>query len=239
MTNEQKLLKYTKGLTVLFAEDHKELRENTRDALQNFFKQVDAVENGKIALEKYKKSPYDIVLTDIKMPCLNGIELIKSIYEINPHQDIIVLSMHDESNYLIQLINLGIFQFIKKPINYLELIEALLKISKKLYFNKQGKQRKLSITVSLGEDYFYNRENKTLIKDKNHISLTKFEILFLDLLTSKQGEIFSNEEIVDYYFEHQESLNAQNIRKLVSKLRKKLPNNSIESIYGVGYRTVI
>jgi len=235
MTNEQRLLKYTESLTILLVDNQKELRENTLEVLQNFFKKVDPVSNGEIALEYYKNSYYDIVLTDIRMPELDGIELTKKIYEINPNQDIIIISSDTNANSLISLINLGVAQFIKKPINYLELLEALLKISKKLYFNKTNR-RKSAATIPLGINYFYNREKKLLQNNEQIIPLTKFEILFLDLLTSKQGVIFSNEEIVDYYYYKKEEIDAQNIRKLVSKLRKKISKDSIESVYGVGYR---
>ena len=130
MTDSQELLQYTKNLNLLFAEDHEELRQSTTEILKNFFNSVDAVDDGDKALELYKKSSYDIVLTDIRMPVMDGIELTQKIYEINPEQCIIILSAHDESKYLIPLINLGVSQFIKKPIDYQELMDSLLKISK-------------------------------------------------------------------------------------------------------------
>jgi DNA-binding response OmpR family regulator len=84
----------------------------------------------------------------------------------------------------------------------------------------------------------YDRENKLLLQENESVYLTKYEIIFLDLLTSQNGKIFTNEDIVNYYLAQEESINPQNIRKLVSKLRKKVPKNSIESVYGVGYRVI-
>ncbi len=69
-----------------------------------------------------------------------------------------------------------------------------------------------------------------------NIYLTKYEIIFLQLLTTSIGKIYSNEDIVENYNSKNESIDPQNIRKLVSKLRKKLPVNTIESIYGIGYK---
>ena len=237
MTNSKELLQYTNGLKLLFAEDHQELRESTAEILKNFFKTVDAVDDGDAALELYKNNTYDIVLTDIRMPNMDGIELTQKIYEINPFQSIIILSAHDESKYLIPLINMGVSQFIKKPIDYQELMESLLKVSKKL-LDVPNETQTPSHIISLDANHTYDRDNKLLTKGDENIYLTKYEIIFLDILTSQSGKIFSNEDIVNYYLAQEESIDAQNIRKLVSKLRKKIPADSIESIYGVGYRVV-
>ena len=238
MTNSKELLQYTNGLTLLFAEDHQELRESTAEILKNFFKTVDAVDDGDAALELYKENTYDIILTDIRMPNMDGIELTQKIYEINPLQSIIVLSAHDESKYLIPLINMGVSQFIKKPIDYQELMESLLKVSKKL-LDVPNETQTSSHIISLDTNHTYDRDNKLLTKGDENIYLTKYEIIFLDILTSQSGKIFSNEDIVNYYLAQEESIDAQNIRKLVSKLRKKVPADSIESVYGVGYRVVL
>jgi len=236
MTNSKELLKYTTNLKLLFAEDHRELRENTAEILKNFFGKVETAEDGKEALQMYKNNTYDIVLTDIRMPNIDGVELTKRIYEINSDQAVIILSAHDESNYLIPLINLGVSQFIKKPIDYTELLDALSKVSKSLTLQKT---KSLPTTKYIfDQDYSYDRENRIVLHKDKRVYLTKYELIFLDLLTSKENKIFSNEDIVNYYQEQDENIDAQNIRKLVSKLRKKIPPHSIESVYGVGYRAI-
>ncbi|MBA1432332.1 MAG: response regulator transcription factor [Epsilonproteobacteria bacterium] len=237
MTHSKELLQYTGNLKLLFAEDHQELRESTVEILKNFFKTIDAVDDGDKALALYKNSIYDIVLTDIRMPNMDGVELAQKLYEINPQQSIIILSAHDESKYLIPLINMGVSHFIKKPIDYQELIAVLLKVSKKLLNTPRSLQPAPHI-INLDKNHRYDRENKLLLEGEESIYLTKYEIIFLDILTSQSGKIFPNEDIVNYYLSQEESIDAQNIRKLVSKLRKKVPADSIESVYGVGYRVV-
>lgn len=238
MTNSKELLTYTKNLNLLFAEDHTELRESTTEILKNFFKNVDAVSDGIEALELYNENSYDIVLTDIRMPNMDGVTLTKKIYEINPKQRVIILSAHDESKYLIPLINLGVSQFIKKPIDYQELINALFKVSKAVNNRDDEDLQNSSTSFLLDENHIYDREKRLLLKDNKVIYLTKYELIFLDLLTRQSSKIFSNEDIVHYYLAEDENIDPQNIRKLVSKLRKKVPQNSIESIYGVGYRVI-
>jgi DNA-binding response OmpR family regulator len=242
MVNAKELIRYTKNLSVLFVEDHDELRENTAEILSSFFKTVTSSENGQKAIdlycEYYLKNgvTYDIVLSDIQMPTLNGIELTEQIYDINPLQIVIILSAYDDSKYLLPLINLGIEQFVKKPIDFQELLEILYDASKKLIkipiFSIENSK------IHLSKTYTYSRENKSLYNKDESIYLTKYEIIFLQILTMKVGKIYSNEDISAEYLEQQESMDTQNIRKLVSKLRKKLPDNLLESIYGIGYRLV-
>lgn len=242
MINSKELLEYTKKLSILFVEDHDELRTSTDSILKNFFKEVTSVENGQEALKSYLNyiqgndgKSYDMVLTDIKMPKMDGVELTKNIYEINPSQALIVLSAFDDSKYLLPLINLGIEQFLKKPLDFQELLTVLLKTSKKITKNTPNNS---PTTVKLNKSFTYDRESTSLVNNKENIYLTKYEIIFLQLLTTNLGKIYSNEDIVANYLTFEESIDAQNIRKLVSKLRKKLPEDSLESIYGIGYRFI-
>ncbi|WP_455755910.1 response regulator transcription factor [Sulfurimonas sp.] len=242
MINSNEITTYTKKMSILFVEDHEELRADTTDILKNFFKTIDSCSNGKEALEKYieykneNSTTYDIVLSDIQMPIMDGIELTKSIYEINPSQTIIILSAHDETKYLLSLINLGIEQFIKKPIDYQELLTTFLNASKKMV-QKDIKDEN-NATIKLSNDFTYDINSKSLNDGTKNIYLTKFEIIFIELLTSSIGKIYSNEDIVLHYNSLEENIDSANIRKLVSKLRKKLPQDCLESIYGIGYKFI-
>lgn len=236
--NETK--KFTSELSILFAEDHDELRINTTNILKSIFKEVESCVNGKEALEKYLQyqeqhsSSYDIVLSDIEMPLMDGIELTEKIYSYNPSQSIIILSAYDDTRYLLKLINLGIEQFIQKPIDYQELLNAFLNVAKRNIATKNEALEKEKIILST--NIFYDLNAKSIIDHNQNIYLTKYEIIFMDLLSSKVGKIFSNEEIVTHFNSLGETIDSANIRKLVSKFRKKIPVNFIESIYGIGYK---
>jgi len=243
MLNSKELLSYTEKFSVLFAEDHDDLRENVAEILSNFFHKVDTAVNGEDALKKYKKhhsnnsSHYDIIISDIRMPRLNGVELVENIYNINPSQMIIIISAHDDSKYLLPLINMGIEQFIKKPIDYQDLLKVLLDTSKKAMLSNQ---RNIVIQdqtlIKLSNFFTFSKDTNILNNNGSIVSLTKYEILLLQLLSDSLGKTFSNEDIVSYYKSFGENLDIANIRKVVSKLRKKLPDNCIDSVYGVGYR---
>jgi len=242
MINAKSLLSYSKDLSILFVEDHDELRLTTTEILKSFFHEVDNAANGVIALAKYKDyhsknfKNYDIVLTDLQLPQLNGVELTQEIYTLHPEQIIIILSAYEDSKYLLPLINLGIEQFIKKPIDFQELLKVLLKSSKKLQLKKSLPKNDDFAIIKLNDSFVFDKKNSLLFDNNKSIYLTKYEIIFMQFLSQNVGKIYSNEEIVLKYGDLHEVLDNTNIRKLVSKLRKKLPKNSLESIYGIGYR---
>jgi len=234
MKKFESLLKYSKNLSILYAEDHEELRNSTLEILSSFFAHVDSAVDGADALAFYENyfarenKYYDIVLTDIKMPNMNGVTFIEKMYKINAEQKVIVISAHDESEYLLPLINLGIDQFVQKPLEFTKLLNTLEDISKNITLKNQ--------IVMLNARSSYDRDKKILSVNQKNVYLTKYEIIFMDFLSEEKGNIYKNEEIVDYYSSLGENMDSDNIRKLVSKLRKKLPTESIESIYSVGYR---
>jgi len=232
----KELLAYSKNLHLLLAEDHDDLRESTAAILQNFFKEVDAVKDGEEALSLYETKEYDIILTDIRMPKVDGVSLVEAIYQKNPQQKIIVLSAHDESKYLIPLLNLGIEHYIKKPLDYQELIHVFYNVARKIVVTQDSSES--DKIVHLNSETLFDKEKKILTKSGEIVYLTKYELIFLDILIQQVSKIYSNEEIVAMYQAMSEQIDAQNIRKLVSKLRKKLPSEVIESIYGVGYRLI-
>lgn len=243
MTNSNDVIANTKNLSILFVEDNDEMRENTAEILKKFFKHIDTSHNGEDAIEKYieynenHSKYYDIILSDIQMPILNGIELTTHIYSMNPSQTVIILSAFDNPEYLLSLINLGVDQFIKKPIDYQELLRAFANVSKKIN-NKVPAADEDNGKVKLNDSFTYDRDNNSLTNINENIYLTKYEIIFLHLLSTNVGKIYSNDDIVNHYNSLNETIDAKNIRKLVSKFRKKLPENCLESIYGVGYKLV-
>lgn len=242
MINTNEVAHATKHLSIIFVEDNDILRETTAEILKKFFRIVDTSINGEEAIEKYIEFHeqtthyYDIILSDIRMPIMDGIELTKHIYSINPLQQIIILSAHDDSEYLINLINLGIQQFIKKPIDYQELLNAFQNVSEKIAYASLTSNINNQVILALGDNFLYDRENKAVTQFDKNIYLTKHEILFLQLLSTKVGKIYSNELIEGHFNFINEKIDARNIRKLVSKLRKKIPENCIESVYGIGYK---
>ena len=125
----QELKKLTVNLKVLYVEDDKDLRESSTKMFGQFFDAIDTAEDGQVGLNQYKKNTYDLVITDIVMPHMSGVEMIEKIRTLNPNQAIIVTSAHNDANALFNLIDLGVDKFLLKPMDLGQLIDALIKIA--------------------------------------------------------------------------------------------------------------
>ena len=132
MSDLKKLKLAAKGFSVLYVEDNKALRVNATKLLRKFFDKVEVAADGKEGLDKFKKHHYPLVITDIKMPNMSGMELVSHIREIQQDTKIIVMSAFDEKDFLFKAIELSIFRFLKKPVNVTEftniLYEAVIQI---------------------------------------------------------------------------------------------------------------
>ncbi len=125
MSDLKKLKSAAKGFSILYVEDNKALRLNVERLLHKFFDNVFVAEDGTVGLEMFKKHHYHLVITDIKMPNMDGIEFTKNIKKIQPDTKVIVMSAFDDKEYLLKGIELGVFRFIKKPANLSELTDVL------------------------------------------------------------------------------------------------------------------
>lgn len=239
--NEQQILEHTKRLSVLLVEDNEAFRSRIVGVLEEYFYRVDPAVDGEEGLEKYtqylhtKQKHYDLVISDIRMPKMNGVELSKHIRTLRDDQPIIILSAHTEAEYLLDLINLGIAQFITKPVQYPQMFDTLYKVCSKIDPSTPIKQS-VSDLVELSSAVYWDKEKKLLFENNHSISFTKYEILLMELLTSKFEQVCSTDEILNHFYIHTIDVSPDNLRGMMMRLRKKLPEKALTSIYGMGYR---
>ncbi|MEA2049643.1 MAG: response regulator [Campylobacterota bacterium] len=123
--NIEKLQKLAKGLSIIYVEDSITLQKQVGRFLGKIFDNFYQAYDGLDGFEKYKSFKPDIVLTDLTMPKKNGLEMIIDIKEVNPDVKIIVLSAHNDDMTLLETIDLGIVEFLKKPVDLDKLTEGL------------------------------------------------------------------------------------------------------------------
>lgn len=233
-----KLKQYTKNMSILIAEDHVIVHNSLKKILSSLFASVGSAYDGKEALALYKEKyeqneAYNIVLSDIAMPNIDGVELIRIIKEINPSQDVIVLSAHKEVDYLLEFINLGVRRFIPKPVALDVFLDELSLVCMDIY-----RQNGLLNIINLSSDIIYNKEEKVLYLKGSPVILSAYENLIVEKLISKLNLSVSIDEIVNHLYMYSKDVNPQNIRKSMYRLRQKLPSEFIQSVHGVGYRIV-
>lgn len=127
MLNIKELKESAQGISVLYVEDDNDLRVNTARLLGTFFDEVVTASDGSEGLKAFKNGRFDIVLTDINMPVMGGVKMTEKIKQLDRKAIVIVVSAHDESSYLLDLINLGVDYFVLKPLDLQIFLETLNK----------------------------------------------------------------------------------------------------------------
>ncbi|MCG6552910.1 MAG: response regulator [Candidatus Magnetominusculus sp. LBB02] len=134
-----KLKKYASHASVLYVEDIADVREDTAAILRKFFKVVDTAENGALALDAYgKRGDYDIVITDIKMPEMDGVAMATKIRQINPEQVLVMMTAFYDYQDIRALFDSGFDKFLIKPVNLDNLLAVLSDVSGKVYRRKES-----------------------------------------------------------------------------------------------------
>jgi len=122
-------------LKVLYVEDDEFAREEIADFLEFEVGELKTAENGEDGLEIFKTFKPDIVITDINMPKMNGLEMSKEIKKISPNIPIIVTSAYSDSDYIIKAIEIGISRYVLKPIDVDELLTMVKQSARELLFD--------------------------------------------------------------------------------------------------------
>lgn len=209
-------------MKILILEDNERLLNVMKMALEKESYKVDTFIDGDEALVVLDNG-YNCFILDINVPNIDGISLLE-LLRIN-HKDtpVIIISSNHDLEKVQKSYELGCDDYIKKPFYILELVQKVKKLC--------VIQRRF---LKFDEVYEFDFINHILYKDKEEIELTKKEILFLELFSKNLHHVASYEEISEYVWEGDDT-NLTNIRAMIKRLRKKIPNDSIVITKGMGY----
>ena len=214
------VLKKLNNYTLLLVENEKGIRENLFEYFNLLFQTVFVANDGKEALEIYKNNNIDLIITDIKMPNMDGIELVKNIRINDKDTSIVIISAHTDVDFLLQSIPLNLIEYVVKPLNE-------TKISQILNIFLKSKDE---------TDFMYDKERCEVTVNGTIHTLSTKENIFLDKLINA-NRIISYEEIEENLWDdRQMSQNA--LRVFIKNLRKKLPENFIKNIPNLGYTKI-
>lgn len=218
-----------KSLTILYVEDEEEIRNNIYKVLKMLSNNVFMAPNAKDAIEAYKNNKIDIIISDINMPEISGIELIKIIREKNKYIPVILLTAHTETNLLLDATKLKLSDYLLKPINLNDLKNALNKAIED-YIQHNG------FLVKFPNNIVYNVHKKQLFEKDIRKDITNKEILLLEYLYENKDRTVTKEEIKVHLWEDEFEATESAFKSVLNKLRKKIGKDSIQNISGVGYQ---
>lgn len=218
-----------KNLKILFIDDEEIIRKEIITFLKYLVDEVVESSNGLEALKKLENFTPDLIITDLEMPHMSGLNFIQEFRKTNKDTCIIVLTANTSEEYLLELVGLHIEKYIVKPI-ILEKLISVIKDCRKLFLKSKVKQKELTY------GYKYDWSQKSIIYEEKMISLTKKEILFLELLFKNIGKITTYEEFQRVVWK--DNIMTDNaLKSLLGNLRKKLPKDFIINLSGIGYKT--
>ena len=190
MIDIKKLKELSSDLSVLYVEDELSIQSKMSQYLKKFFFLVDVANNGLEGIEFFKQSKYDLVITDLSMPKMDGIDMIKSIKKINENQSILITTAYSQTNYLLSAITAHVDGFIIKPFDYDILNYELFKIVEKIKKFREN------------EDY-KNYLQEMLIKQTNELNENYEKTLYsmIELIEQRDSYTAGHSKRVAYYCE--------------------------------------
>ena len=217
------------SIKVLVVDDDPDIVEILKYNLKNSGYSVKSAGNGVEAIKKAKKFIPDIILMDVMMPEMSGIEACEEIKNIDQLSQaiIIFLSARSEDYTQISAYDAGADDYISKP---KILIKKISNIAKKINSEKNAPK-----IIDLGSIKI-NKEEYVVIKDKKEILLPRKEFELLFLLATKPEKVFTREEIMNKVWGTQVVVGDRTIDVHVRKLREKIGEKHIKTLKGVGYK---
>ncbi len=205
MNNIESIKKYTKKLRLLYVEDEVDSRAITFSILSDFFDDIIVAHNGKDGLEKYIEhscnAKIDLIITDLNMPILNGLDMIKKIKEIDNRITIVIFSALSEAKYFIESIRQNVKGYVQKPLDLDKFIDVLECVKIDLQFKEEQDE----LQNHLYYDFLTGLPNKALFNDRMSQGIkkakrnsSKIGIFFIDLNKFKTINDTFGHDVGDY-----------------------------------------
>lgn len=232
---------YKRNARILLVEDDTDTQVKLLKILSRVYDNIILAKNGDDALmilrDFYLRGkPFNLVVSDINMPIMDGVELLKNVRFIDELLPFIFLTAQLDVNQLLKVVKWDINDYILKPFEVNELLDSIEKT-----LNKNFKKSFLigeKNSILLENDFEWNIQEKALYFAGSSLKLTKKEIQFVDVLCKNINRVVNTDDIICSIWEEItdfESATA-NLKNLISRLRVKIPKLNIENMYGFGYK---
>lgn len=214
---------------VYLVEDDENLNSILYSYLINEGFEVKTFNNGEIAMVSIAEKPHLWIL-DIMLPGIDGFELIKRIKKCDENTPVIFISARDEDIDRVLGLEMGSEDYLSKPFLPRELIIRVNKLLARVYnnFSKTDHQKL--------HNYIVDIDKRIVTFDGERLELSSKEFDLLLMFLNNKQRAFSREEILDYIWGNDHFGSDRAVDDLVRRLRKRMPELMIETVYGYGYR---
>lgn len=220
---------------ILLVDDEIEITEINKRYLEQAGYSVELAYDGLSALEKYKRTKFDIIITDIMMPNMDGYDFINEVQYINPEQSFLFITAKNGEQDKIYSLSIGADDYIIKPFSPRELVLRVRNILRRI--NKS----EINEGVSLG-DLRVDYSRREVFVNNNSLELTtkSFEILWI--LSNNPERVFSKTELYEKVWKEDYIIDANTLNVHIHSLRQELQKYSteltpiIKTVWGLGYK---
>ncbi|MFY8068842.1 MAG: response regulator transcription factor [Flavobacterium sp.] len=221
-----------KDIKILLVDDEKDILEIVGYNLSQEGYQISTASNGREAIAKAKKELPQLIILDVMMPEMDGIEACENIRKIPELQDTIItfLTARSEDYSQVAGFDAGADDYIAKPIKPKVLVSKVKALLRRL---KDDSKSSSTLTVGNIE---INREEYKIINNGKEIILPRKEFELFYLLATKPGKVFTREEILDKVWGNEVVVGGRTIDVHIRKLREKMGDDFFKTIKGVGYK---
>lgn len=214
-------------MRILLVEDDVPLAEGLQQSLRREGYSVDIVHQGRLAIAAIASGANDLVILDLGLPDIDGLEVLKSIKSTAKQLPVLILTARDSSHDKVIGLDFGADDYLAKPFDMAELFARLRVIERRLGTAS-------SAVVKLGNITLDTTAN-LIFKDEQSINFSRREYMIVKSLMENIGRIQSKEQLENKLYEWGEEVASNTIEVHIHNVRKKLPKDFIKTVRGVGY----
>lgn len=215
-------------MQILLVEDDLPLADSLQQALAEHSYVVNHVDRGKQALNIVKTEPPDIVVLDLGLPDLDGLEVLKGLRKENPSLPVLLLTARDSIDDLVAGLDCGADDYLSKPFDMPELLARLRVLERRLSVSK-------SHQISVGPVSLNTRDMEVTVNDVP-LDVSKREYMLLKALMENAGKVLTRSNLESRLYSWGEEVASNAVEVHIHHLRKKIGSDFIRTVRGVGYK---
>lgn len=227
-------------IKILLVDDEPDILEIVGYNLKNEGYQILTAKNGVEAVKIAKKEIPHLIILDIMMPEMDGIEACEKIRATKELENVLItfFTARGEDYSQVAGFDVGADDYITKPIKPKVLVSKIKALLRRVSDGESVSSQDTGLQVNVG-DIIIDREEYVIIKDGEKLSLPRKEFELFSLLASKPGKVFKRDDILDSVWGNEVVVGGRTIDVHIRKLREKIGDDNFKTIKGVGYKFVI
>lgn len=220
-------------MKILLIEDEEELSKIVKRGLLKCGYAVDSAYDGEEALDYYEMNEYDVIVLDLNIPKIEGLEVLKNIRQKDKEAKILILSARSTIDDKVKGLDMGANDYLTKPFDFLELEARIRNLSRIAYIQQENE-------LFCG-DLHLNMGTKEVSFQSIKLNLTKKEYSIIEYMMLKKGQVIGTKQLINHVWDSEADLYPDTLKYHIHSIKKKLVDvncdqNLIRNIRGIGYK---